>query len=332
MDDRPFPPAEPIHLADEQERLAATLRRMRRRRASRAGLGAATVAGVVAVAAPHIPGSPGRQVTAANPPATVAVPTSIPAHVPSTAIAPVPTTVPAIATTVPATTATAPIPNVTSGTVTGPDGQAVADAYIIGLGNLAVARTDAGGHYSLPCVAQKLVGATWLLPVNSPKPGSSGRWGYGTGTTDYGPPPTSAGAGYVFSGNTSDVSTATTVTCNGTPVDFRLSAGGAVDITWASSSPGSTTTTAVAGGASQNTDLPIDNLYLPGLGQQAALETAPVSPSGHQVIDRMGPGTLRIDGVSSPFTCTGPGVTGSGALWTVTVNTGQTEHMTCTTT
>ena len=55
---------------------------------------------------------------------------------------------------------------------------------------------------------------------------------------------------------------------------------------------------------------PIDNLYLPGLGAQAGLETDPVTTNNQQIVAELGAGSLRIDGVSTPFTCSGPGVAG----------------------
>src|ERR1019366_1744270 len=146
-------------------------------------------------------------------PASVVVPdttSTVPARMTPTTPTPAPViTVPSV------TTTTLHDTKVTAGTVTDPNGKPSSGAYVIGLNNLAIARTDAAGHYSMPCVQQKLVGATWLLPVDSPRPGVSGGFGYGTDTTSYGSPPTAAGSGYVFSGGASDLSAATTVACDG---------------------------------------------------------------------------------------------------------------------
>jgi hypothetical protein len=331
MPDTPPTPA-PDSLAAEALRRGKRLRRRRllvhRGATSAALLGVVAVAVVLKVAvspSPHAGAAdPGTSTTAPGSPTTSASTTTSTisppnSTTPTTTITP-PTTTSTSTTT--STTTTVPPTTVaqsgtTSGTVTGPGGQPVGGAYVIGLDNLAVAVTDANGDYSMPCVSQPLVAASWLIPIDSPSPGTSGGYAYGTDTTSYGAPPTSSGPGYVFSGGASDISTASTVTCDGQPVDFQLPQGGAVDITWSGSAKGTTP--------------PIDNLYLPGLGHQAALETAPVSSSGQQVIDQIGPGTLQIDEVSTPFSCTGPGTTADGqAIFSVTVTAGQTTSVTCT--
>jgi hypothetical protein len=261
--------------------------------------------------------------------ATTAPPLTAPATIPpATGPAPTaPTTVP------PKTTTTNAGRPATSGVVTDSSGRPVAGAYVIGLNNLAVARTDARGHYSMACVDQKLVAAAWLLPVMTAGPGGSGGFSYGVNTTNYGPPPGTPGPGYVFSGGASDVTAATRAGCGGTLVNFRLPAGGTVDITWTSRStpPGTDvgpTTTDPDPSVSAG---PIDNLYLPGLGTQAALETDLATTNNQQIVAQLGAGTLRIDGVSTPFTCSGPGVAGSGAVWTVPVQAGKTTSVTCVT-
>jgi hypothetical protein len=170
----------------------------------------------------------------------------------------------------------------------------------------------------MPCVAQPLVAAAWLLPVNGPAPGASGGWLYGVDTTSYTDPRTSPGPGYVFSGGVPDLSSATTVPCDGQLTNFSLPAGGSVVITWTTST----------GGTASSASGPIDNLYLPGLGSQAALVTVPLS-GDEQVITGLGAGVLRIDEVNASFTCTGT-ATGYGAE--VIVTAGQTTDVTCTVT
>jgi hypothetical protein len=219
-------------------------------------------------------------------------------------------------------------PQPTTGTVTDADGNPVSDAYVIGMTALSVARTDAAGHYSMPCTAQKLVAATWLLPVMTAGTTSIN---YGKNTTEYGPPPVAPGAGYkIFSGGVSEVSQASPVACDGNPVNFQLPAGATVDITWTTGSgpvDGSEST-------STTTDTPpsssIDDLYLPGLADQAARETAPIS-GGHQIIPQLAQGIIRIDATGTAFTCSGPGVAGYGSTWYVTVPAAAITSVTCTT-
>jgi hypothetical protein len=331
MPDTPATPA-PDSLAAEALRRGKRLRRRRllvhRGATSAALLGVVALAVVLKVAAspsPHAsPASPG---TGAPTPQSTTTSAAAPS---STTLSPTTTTAPTTTTTSPTTsttsttavtTTTVAPSGTTSGTVTGPDGQPVGGASVIGLDNLVVAVTDANGDYSMPCVPQPLVAASWLIPVYTPSPGTSGGYSYGTDSTSYGAPPTSPEPGYVFSGGASDISAAATVACDGQPVDFQLPQGGAVDITWKN----------ITYSESAQGTTPIDNLYLPGLGRQAALETAPLSSDGQQVIDGVGPGTLQIDGVSTPFTCTGPGTTADGqAIYSVTVTAGQTTFVTCT--
>jgi hypothetical protein len=363
VDERPFPPAEPMRFPDESERAAAAWKNVQRRRKTRAA-GAAGAAAVLAAAATvalllagngspprradiSVAGGPSSTVSAPKPvtavtPATV-TPTTVtpasspatPAHsTPTTTPSPVPTTSPKSTTTVAPVTTTTVAPAGTlngargvTGIVTDSSGKPIPNAYVIGMSDLSVARTDANGHYSMRCTGQKLVAATWLLPVDQAGATSVT---FGVNSTQYGPPPTTAGAGYVFSGGATDVGQATPAPCDGQPVNFRLPIGATVDIGWVTGSgnpsgPGPTPTT------TSLPSIPIDNLYLPGLDDQGALETAPISPTGHQVIGQLGPGTLRIDGTMTSFTCSGPGVAGSGAIWTVTVATGATTSVTCTT-
>ncbi len=328
------PTPAPDSLATEALHRGKRLRRRRllvhRGATSAALLGVVALAVVLKVAvSPSPQAGPAAPGTGAPTPASTTTSGPAPSSTtlpPTATTAPVTTTTPPTTSTTSTSTSTVPTTAVapagtTSGTVTGPDGTPVAGASVIGLDNLAVAVTDANGDYSMPCVAQPLVAASWLIPVYSPSPGTSGGYSYGTDSTSYGAPPTSPEPGYVFSGGASGVSGASTVTCNGQPVDFQLPQGGAVDIAWKN-----ITSSELAQGTT-----PIDNLYLPGLGRQAALETAPVSSSGDQVIDGIGPGTLNIDGVSTSFSCTGPGTSADGqAIYSVTVTTGQTTFVTCT--
>lgn len=240
---------------------------------------------------------------------------------PSTTVAPPPPTTPS--TTAPA--------NVITGTVVDSSGQPVAGAYVIGLDSLTVARTNASGQFTMSCEmtsngvtetrSEPLVAASWLIPVqlgNSP-----GGITYGTGTTNYGAPPTTAGLGYAFSGGAADAASAAVVTCSSPPQRFVLGAGGGVDISFVTSS-GAPVTTDPQG-------IPIDNLYLPGLGQSAALETAPLT-GGRQIVQQLAGGTLYIDGTSSTLSCTGPGVVAdpSRAGADVTVTPGETTQVVCT--
>jgi hypothetical protein len=287
-----------------------------------------TVAGATSSTAPVTPRavtSPttSRGVTATSTPAnsggrSPSTTTPIPA-----VTAPKATPNPTIATT---TTTIASTP-ATVGTVTDAAGNPVSDAYVIGMTDLSVARTDADGHYSMPCTVQKLVAATWILPVMT---AGTTALSYGHNTTEYEPPPVTSGSGYVFSGGASDVSQASPVACDGNPVDFRLPVGGTVDITWVIGSgsgddSGTTTTT------NTSPQKPADNLYLPGLDSQAAPETAPVSGTGHQIISQLGPGAIRVDGTGTPFSCSGIGVAGTGSTFYVTVSVGAITSVTCTT-
>jgi len=159
---------------------------------------------------------------------------------------------------------------------------------------------------------EPLIAATWLVPVAH---STGGGVAYGRDTTSYGPPPTTPGPGYIFSGNVSQLADAASPACD-SRVDFHLPTGSSVTISWQG-----------AGSAA----LPIDNLYLPGLGQAAALETEPLNAAGQQVVDQLGSGSLQVDGVSTSFECSGPGVSGAQAIWHVAVTAGQSAAITCTT-
>lgn len=269
---------------------------------------AALVSGGVALAR-H---SPTRRVAANLPPVVTAVSTST-------------------TTTTTATTATAPsapaAPTDVSGTVRDSGGRPVAGAYVIGVDSLTVVRTDSSGRYSMSCELtsngmvgrrmEPLVASRWLLPV---EPTGRGGYAFGEDTTRYGPPPTAPGLGYAFSGGAADVDHAEPATCDGRPVDFVLGPGGGADIQIldASGNPVSTSNMAP------------DNLYLPGLGRHAALETAPAA-DGHQRVEQLAAGVLRIDGTTSTLHCSGQGVVDDAAAAgaDVTIVPGKTATVTC---
>ena len=257
-------------------------------------------------------------------PAPVSPPGAGPTFTATPALPPPPTTTPSLPpvnkpTAVP--TSASPRPTATvGGTVRDAAGRPVAGGYVIGLASLTVARTDSAGHYTMPCQHEALVAATWLVQVL--RAGHTGTVLFGTDTTASAAIPSAPGPGYRFSGGASDAGHASPAACDGRPADFVLPPGGTVDITLLTSqglpiAPG-------AGG-------PIDNLYLPGLGAQASLALAPVTSAGHQVLSQLGPGSLRIDGVTSVLSCSGPGVvadpTVAGAR--VTVVSGQVVAVTC---
>ncbi len=165
--------------------------------------------------------------------------------------------------------------------------------------------------------AEPLVAATWLLPV---LPTGRGSYAYGRDTTNYGPPPSTPGLGYAFSGGAPDAASATVVTCTGRAVNFVLPAGGAADIHFVSSVERS------------GSSLSIDNLYLPGLGDHAALETAPLTDDGHQLVNQLAPGVLSLHGVITTLHCTGAGVTPNQSVGgaDITITSGKTTVVTCT--
>ena len=154
----------------------------------------------------------------------------------------------------------------------------------------------------------------WLLPV---EPTGQGSYALGRNTTNYGPPPTSAGLGYAFSGGAPDVDHAMVVTCNGRPDNFVLDAGGTADIQLL------TATGAPLTASSQG--IPPDNFYLPGLDNYAALETAPISSDGHQILSQLAAGVLRISWTMSSFNCSGTGTVAGGML----ITAGHTTTITC---
>jgi hypothetical protein len=243
-----------------------------------------------------------------------------------------PTPVPSHATTLPATTIAPPVSQQSSkpisGTVTDTNGHPVGGAYVIGLDSLTVVRADSAGRFSLPCQVtanamtanrtEALVAGSWLLPI---QPIGRGGYGYGQDTTKYPPPPTTPGLGYAFSGGAADAAHAKVVTCDGQPVNFVLPPGGGVDVQFVDT----------AGRPARTfPGPPVDNLYLPGLGDHAALETAPLTNDGHQIIDQLGPGSLNLD-ILYPMACTETAGPQSGPLngSDVTITPGRTAYVTC---
>ena len=250
---------------------------------------------------------------------------------PTTTVTPPPTeTSSSSPVTTASTTPAGPGESIT-GMVTDSAGHPLSGAYVIGLDSLTVARTDPTGHFAMPCKVssgaitanrtEPMVASAWLAPV---LPNGQGGFSYGSTTTTYGPPPTTPGPGYAFSGGASDAAQATTVTCNGRPVNFVLPAGGGADVQFVDSK---------GAPATSFSGPPVDNLYLPGLGEHAALETAPLSSDGHQVLEQLGPGTLGLD-VLYPMTCTTSGGTQlapdpSGRGLGVIITPGQVTHVIC---
>jgi hypothetical protein len=163
------------------------------------------------------------------------------------------------------------------------------------------------------------VAATWLLPIGKSSANGSA---YGTDTTKYGEPPSSAGWGYAFSGGASAASQAAVEGCGKGPVDFVLPVGGNVAIQILNAS----------GQVDTNQNPPPDNLSLPGLGTSGALLTAPTGSDGLQHIDRLATGVLTIDGTATSLSCRGPGVTADlgSAGADVTVTQGSTVTVICT--
>ena len=265
MDDELFGSPEPIYFPDEEARLAATAKRVKRLRRRKAGIALAAVA-IVATVLPFAvsAGAPsGHRVNVVGSPTTVPPTTASSVVVPSTTAPTVATTTgstvvvpntssatsttvpiasattnPAPETTVPAaaaTTTTQP-PNTLTGTVTGPNGQPIAGAYVIGLDNLQYVTTDQSGHYTMTCAKQPLMASTWIPWLdNASQPGlaqpqpAEGYLGKSVWTTNGQPPP--AGPAYTFSGKAGTANTATIPTCGSTPVDFQLPESGSIYLT-----------------------------------------------------------------------------------------------------
>lgn len=234
-------------------------------------------------------------------PSTTAPPTTAPSATTTTGIAPPATTVPTITGT-----------GIT-GTVTGPDGQPVAGAYVIGVNSLSEVRTNANGQFTMACspAPQPLLAASWLISLAAVNGAKAGTFNPATSQR----PPSTPGPGYVFSGGRATLAGATTPAC-GSTVDFALPAGASVTIDWHGPMP---------------SPAPVDNLYLPGLGPAAVLETQPLDASNQQVIDQIGPGMLQIDEAGASFSCSGPGVSGAHPYWYVQVAAGHAMTLDCTT-
>ena len=258
--------------------------------------------------------------------------TTLPPPVIPTAVTTVPATAVSPTTAVPTTLAPGTSGPPITGTVTDTGGRPVAGAYVIGLNSLTVVQTDVSGRYSMPCKvtegaisgfrSEPLVASLWVLPV---LPAGQGSYVVGVNTTKYGPPPTAPGLGYVFSGGSPDAAHASDVTCNGRPVNFALPAGGGADVQFLNAD-GSPVSPARFQGP------PVDNLYMPGLGEHAALDTSPLSADGHQVLMQMGPGLFGLD-VLYPMTCAEAGTelsNSQGAIGLgVRIVPGQVVHVTC---
>lgn len=329
MDERrPFRPADPISVGDQEARLAAAAKQVRRRRATRAGaVGAAVVAAAAAVAIPlALTGSSHRNtgLTIVTPSVTT-VPTTVATVPPTTVPSPVTTIpVPVTSTTVPPTTTT--LPSQLTGTITGPDGAPVPGALLIDASTLAVYHADANGKFAIPCGAvDNIYVANWIIPlgtsyfVQGAKPGSAGG-----STTFFTPPPTTDGPGYARLDKIWSQASANPVPCQGPAIDAQMPAGGTVDITWLKQT-GTSAPAPVSG--------PVDGYYeiMPGLPYSAGTYMPQGDASGHQVMAQLGAGGLALDSNSRPFTCTGGGVIKtSGSSWEVPVVAGQTDDVTCT--
>jgi hypothetical protein len=197
-----------------------------------------------------------------------------------------------------------------SGTVTDSSGHPIANAIVTGLVSLESSPTDSAGHFVLRCHGEPLVASSWELPLLPPN--------YGAGPLPLtGPIPIDQGPGYAFSGGASDVATASIAACDGVPVDFVIGGGGTVDIVF---------------DPSLLSLLVIDNLYLPGLGEQSSIVIPPISSDGHQRISRLAAGVLRIDGAMATLSCSGPGVSNDASIAgaTVVVVPGETVNVSCT--
>jgi hypothetical protein len=234
-----------------------------------------------------------------------------PAPIAATSAAPSSTDVATTATTAPVTTFDADNAQQSkvSGTVTDSSGNPIANAIVTGLVSLESTPTDSAGHFVLGCHAGPLVASTWELPLLPPH--------YGAGVLPLqGPVPVDQGPGYAFSGGATDEASASIATCDGVPVNIVVGAGGTVDILFDSS---------------LLSLLVIDNLYLPGLGEQSSIVIPPIS-DGHQRISRLAAGVLRIDGAMATLSCSGPGVSNDASIAgaTVIVVPGETVNVACT--
>lgn len=288
------------------------------------------IAATAAATALTLSGTPGRQQVVLSSgsttvPSTVATSEATGSSVPGQAQGP--------SSTVPSSATGSSMPNqgqtALTGRVTDSAGNPVAGAYVIGLDSLTVVQTDSSGQFSMPCElstngvegsrSEPLVAASWLLPVEAPGQGS---YALGRNTTDYGPPPSTPGPGYVFSGGAATAAGATPASCNGQAHDFVLGPGGSVDVQVLDHS---------GNPVSSSVEPPPDNFYLPGLEDHAALETVPLSANGHQLLAQLGTGELRIDGTNSTLDCSGPSVSSDQSIGgaDVAVVAGQTVDVVC---
>jgi hypothetical protein len=324
MDDSPFEPAQPVYPPDEGDRLDATKRRIRQLKTRKAAAlgGAATLAlvGVVAGLALTNPGTgghrvevvagPGTSISATTVPqftsttSTTAPTTPSPATSTTTTIVPPPTsptTSTTTSTTVAATTTTTLPPRTVTGQVFDASGQPVARAFVESAGGAYVVTGDQG-RYSIECGVGALLAGSWAVPMSAQLYNS---------TTDA----TTPGPGYIFSGGATDLSHATTPRC-GSVVNFHLPPGAGVTIHFTNPIP-------------SGDPGPADNLYLPGLNDNPYFLDPPLNANNNQVVEQLGSGTLRIDGVATDFNCSGPGVTGSGAIWYISLRAGQSATVDC---
>lgn len=319
MDETPFEPAPPFHPWDEEERLGATkgrIRQLRTRKAAATGAAAALAIAVVLAVTLTGTSSGAHPVGVLGQPGTTDLPAGVDTTTTSTSTT-TSTTVPAPATTtittppppdtstttVAPTTTTTTAPTAITGTVFGPTGAPLAGAYVEGFKGGSV-QTDSQGHYSIPCNTGVLLGGSWAVPFGS----ASGGWASTASEATPGP-------GYIFSGGATGVSAAITPKC-GSTTDFHLPAGSGVTIHFTNSMP-------------SGDRGPADNLYLPGLGDSSEFLDPPLDADNNQVVDQLGSGSLRIDGVATDFDCSGPGVSGSGPIWYVALSAGQTPTVYC---
>lgn len=201
-----------------------------------------------------------------------------------------------------------------TGTVTGPNGAPVANAYIIGLRDLHAVRADQNGRYAIPCYNEPLMASSWVPYLHIPgEPGENNSSNHGTypdqtiydNNEDGG----AIGLGYAFSGGANSATSAAVVPCNGSPVNFQLPVGGNVQmffpdqggVLWQFSDPGLTA-------------------YQP-----PAFYYGMNANWNFGLLDA---GTAIITGAFK--SCTGTGVLpGAGATWTVAIAAGRTTNVTC---
>ena len=287
---------------------------MDHRAAAVAGAIVLVVAGVVAGLALSGHGTGARRVGVAAGPTTdrssttvLVAPSTTPTTAPplatsiTTATTLPPPTITTTTTTVAEPTTTTLAPTTITGQVLDPTGQPVARAFIES-GGVPYVITGDQGRYSIKCGGGPLLAGAWAVPLSSEDYDS---------TADV----TTLGPGYIFSGNATDLSHATTPRC-GSVVNLQLPPGAGITIHFTNSMP-----TGDPG--------PADNLYLPGLDYGPYFIDPPLDSNNDQVVEQLGSGSLRIDGVATDFNCSGPGVTGSGAIWYVSLTAGHSAAVDC---